>query len=56
MTRRCIKPPTPAFRQHHQYTCEPIVGGMVVCDEGGLAWTGDIMTFRECFEMTGPGT
>ena len=55
MACRCIKPPTPAFQQHHHYRCEPIVGGMVVYDEGGLAWAGDVMTFGEHFEMTGPG-
>jgi len=54
MTCLCLTPPTPGFLLHRFYTCEPIPGGMVVYDS--FAWAGDMMTFREYFEMTGTST
>lgn len=56
MTCRCLTPPTPGFLLHRFYTCEPIPGGMVVYDHDSFAWAGDMMTFREYFEMTGTST
>lgn len=47
-----LSPPTPGFRKGFCYRCEPIPGSMVVYDEGGLAWAGDMLTFREYFEIT----